>query len=234
VVHGGPASASVEQFSRLAQLLAGRGYFVFEPNYRGSDNLGSKYKTAIIMDAGAGPGRDVMAGVATLKRGGMIDTTRVAVSGWSYGGYMTAWLAGHYGGWKAAVAGAAVTDWMDQYNLGDANVNRGNTMGGSPWTGNMQSYIDQSPITNAHKIKAPTLILGNTEDPRVPITQSYKLYHALKDNGVVTKFIAWPLPAHNASDPVRQKERDKYWIGWLDHYLQDAGGNLNATLKTEN
>ena len=86
-------------------------------------------------------------------------------------------------------------------------MNRAAAIGGSPWVGdNMKLYIDQSPISMAHKITAPTLILANIGDPRVPVTQSYKLYHVLKDNGVPTKFIAWNIPAHNASDPVRQME----------------------------
>lgn len=221
VIHGGPNAASVEQFSRFTQLLANEGYFVFEPNYRGSDNLGSDYKLAIVQDAGAGPGRDVMDGLAKLKKSGMIDTDKIGISGWSYGGYMTVWLAGHYSGWRAAVSGAAVTDWVDQYNLSDANASRGASMGGSPWVeNNMQKYIDQSPITEAKNIKAPTLILANTADPRVPISQSYKLYHSLKDNGTITKFIAWPIPAHNASDPVTQMERDRLWISWFNQYLK--------------
>ena len=224
VVHGGPNAASVETFSRFSQLLANQGYFVFEPNYRGSDNLGSAYKIAITEDAGAGPGRDVMAGLAKLKATDMIDVNNIAVSGWSYGGYMTVWLAGHYGGWKAAVAGAAVTDWLDQYNLGDSNVARGAALGGSPWKSSniMQKYIDQSPITEAKNIKAPTLILANTGDPRVPISQSYKLFHTLKDNGVETKFFAWNIPAHNASDPVSQMDRDRLWISWLNQYLKGS------------
>ena len=231
IVHGGPNAASIENFAPRSQLFANEGYFVFEPNYRGSDNLGSRYKTAIIKDAGAGPGRDVMEGVKKLKSSGMIDSTRMAVTGWSYGGYMTAWLAANYPVWKAAVAGAAVTDWVDQYNLSDANVARASMFGGSPYKGNMQAYVDQSPITYAHKITAPTLVLANTEDPRVPVTQSYKLYHALKDNGVTTRFIAWPIPLHNASDPVRAREVTKYWIGWVDQYLKD--GKLNSTLNLE-
>lgn len=229
IVHGGPNAASIETFGSRAQLFAAQGYFVFEPNYRGSDNLGSKYKIAIARDAGAGPGRDVMEGVKKLKKSGMIDTTRMAVTGWSYGGYMTTWLAGNYNMWKAAVAGAAVTDLVDQYNLSDGNVAWGRTLG-SPYTGNMQAYIDQSPITYAPKIKAPTLILANTEDPRVPVTQSYKLYHALKDNNVKTQFIAWPLPAHNASDPVRQREVSKLWLDWVEQHLGD--GTMGATVGT--
>lgn len=221
VVHGGPNAASVETFARFPQILANDGYFVFEPNYRGSDNLGAEYKLSIVQDAGAGPGRDVMAGLEKLKATGMIDHDKIAVSGWSYGGYMTVWLTGHYGGWKAAVAGAAVTDWVDQYNVSDGNVGRAGAIGGSPWVGdNMKKYIDQSPITEAKNIKAPTLVLANTGDPRVPITQSYKLYHSLIDNGTVAKFIAWQIPAHNASDPITQMERDKLWLNWMNTYLK--------------
>ena len=208
IIHGGPNSASVEQFSRLAQIFANEGFFVFEPNYRGSDNQGEAYKMAIVEDAGAGPGRDIMAGLEKLKATGMIDEERIRVSGWSYGGFMTVWLAGHYEGWKAVIAGAAVTDWVDQYNLSDANVARAGAIGGSPWVGdNMQKYVEQSPITEAKNIKAPTLILANTGDPRVTITQSYKLYHTLVDNGTYTKFWVWPIPAHNASDPITQAEQ---------------------------
>lgn len=221
VVHGGPNAASIEAFSRFSQILANEGYFVFEPNYRGSDNLGSEYKLAIVQDAGAGPGRDVMAGLEKLKATGMIDNDKIGVSGWSYGGYMTVWLAGHYGGWKATVAGAAVTDWVDQYTISDGNVARAGAIGGSPYVGdNMKKYIAQSPITEAKNIKAPTLILANTGDPRVPITQSYKLYHTLIDNGTVAKFIGWQIPAHNASDPITQMERDRLWVNWLNTYLK--------------
>jgi dipeptidyl aminopeptidase/acylaminoacyl peptidase len=221
VIHGGPAAASVEMFSKFSQVLANDGYFVFEPNYRGSDNLGAEYKLAIVQDAGAGPGRDVMAGLQKLKATGMIDPDKIGVSGWSYGGFMTTWLAGHYDGWKAAVAGAAVTDWVDQYNLSDGNVARATFIGGSPYVGaGMEKYIDQSPITEAKNIKAPTLILANTGDPRVPVAQSYKLYHTLIDNGTVTKFIGWPIAAHNATDPVTQMEMPRYWLNWMNTYLK--------------
>jgi dipeptidyl aminopeptidase/acylaminoacyl peptidase len=221
IIHGGPNAASVEQFSRLAQIFANEGFFVFEPNYRGSDNLGTEYKMAIVQDAGAGPGRDVMAGLEKLKATGMIDNDKIGVSGWSYGGFMTVWLAGHYKGWKATVAGAAVTDFVDQYNLADGNIAWGGRLGGSPYVGdNMNKYIAQSPITEAKNIKAPTLILANTGDPRVPITQSYKLYHTLIDNGTVTKFWGWPIPAHNATDPITQMEQNKMWVNWMTTYLK--------------
>jgi dipeptidyl aminopeptidase/acylaminoacyl peptidase len=224
VVHGGPTAASLETFASQAQLMAAKGWIVFQPNYRGSDQLGNEYQRAIVNDAGAGPGRDVMAGVEVLKKRGIVDQTRVAVSGWSYGGYMTTWLLGNYPGWRVAVAGAAVTDWLDQYNLGDANVRRGSAFGGSPWTDakRMQAYIDQSPITYASKIRTPTLVMSNTQDFRVTPTQSYKLYHALKDNGVTTKFIAYPIYGHNAGDPVRQRDVQRRWIDWIEQYFRDT------------
>jgi dipeptidyl aminopeptidase/acylaminoacyl peptidase len=221
-VHGGPRSSSKEAFSSRAQLLAAQGWIVFEPNYRGSDNLGNEYQAAIFNDAGAGPGRDTMAGVALLEKRGFVDSSRMAVSGWSYGGYMTTWLLGNYPTrWKAAVAGAAVTDWLDQYDYGDANVRRGTAFGGSPYTDpkRLQAYRDQSPITYAVNIKAPTLILSDTGDYRVPITQSFQLYHTLVDNGIPTQFIAYPVSGHSPTDPVHNRDIDRRWIAWLGKYL---------------
>ncbi len=222
-IHGGPRASSKVSFSARSQLLAAQGWLVFEPNYRGSDNLGNQYMSAIWNDAGAGPGRDVMSGVDALKRRGIVDETRMAVSGWSYGGYMTTWLLGKYPDqWKAGVAGAAVTSNMDQYDLGDANVRRGYALGGSPYTdpGRMQAAIEQSPLTYATKVKAPTLLMSNTGDYRVPITQSYRYYHALRDNGVTVAFIGYPLPGHSPSDPVHQKDVDRRWVEWIAKYLK--------------
>ena len=224
-IHGGPRSASKEVFSRT-QLLAARDWVVFEPNYRGSDNLGNAFQAAIWNDAGAGPGRDVMSGVDMLKKRGWVDESRMAPTGWSYGGYMTTWLLGNYPeAWRAAVAGAAVTAWMDQYNLGDANVRRAASLGGSPWTDprRMQAAIEQSPMHYAARIKAPTLILSNTGDYRVPVTQSYELYHSLRDRGIPTQFIAYPLGGHSPADPVHSRDLDRRWIAWLEKYLGEEG-----------
>ncbi|HEX7528273.1 MAG TPA: prolyl oligopeptidase family serine peptidase, partial [Thermoanaerobaculia bacterium] len=118
-IHGGPQAASTRAFSAPAHLFAAQGWAVFSPNYRGSDNRGNAYQRAIFNDAGNGPGRDVLAGVDALVKKGFVDTSRIAVSGWSYGGYMTSWLIGHDTRWKAAVAGAAVTDLSDQYCFAD-------------------------------------------------------------------------------------------------------------------
>jgi len=228
IIHGGPRAASMRTFSGPAQLMAAKGWLVFQPNYRGSDNLGNAYQAAIRGDAGAGPGRDVMTGIEAVKARGIVDDTRMAVSGWSYGGYMTTWMLGHYDIWRAAVTGASMTNQLDQYNLSDgARGGRGND---SPWVNPdvMQRMHEQSPIMFAKNIKAPTLVLHNIGDYRVTITQSFELYHALIDHGVTTRFVAYPIYGHNATDPVHQRDVQRRWIDWIEHHfntpVQPGGG----------
>ncbi|MBC5823561.1 MAG: S9 family peptidase [Candidatus Eremiobacteraeota bacterium] len=223
VIHGGPSSASITSFGGLSQLLAARGYLVFQPNYRGSDNMGNAYWRAIFNDAGVGPGKDVMAGVEAVKKMGIVDESRMAVSGWSYGGYMTSWMIGHYPIWKAAVSGAAVNNLVDEYDLSDNNVTGryGFPGTGSPWTsGGAQRYLEQSPISYAQNITAPTLIMSDTGDERVPITQSYEMFHALRDNHRTVSFIAYPVAGHFPGDPVRSEDVYRRWIAWIARYLR--------------
>ena len=159
-IHGGPQDASIagDFYSVLAQLLASHGYVVFEPNYRGSDNLGNEYMRAIVNDAGDGPARDVMAGISVLEKRGFIDESRLGVGGDSYGGFMTSWLISHYHIWKVAVSAAAPNSLIDDYNLSDYNVQDRFSYGGSPWKKEYaKAYQEQSPITYAGAITTPTL-----------------------------------------------------------------------------
>ncbi|MBI3791054.1 MAG: S9 family peptidase [Gemmatimonadetes bacterium] len=221
VIHGGPQAASKMSFNSMPQMMAAEGLIVFQPNYRGSDNLGNAYQAAIWNDAGAGPGRDVMAGVALLRARPYVDRTRTAVTGWSYGGYMTSWLIGNYPNeWTAAMAGAPVTNWEEMYNLADGSLTIRHAFGGSPWTGGREkAYQAQSPITYARKIKAPTLVMSNMEDFRVPPTQAMALYRAMKDNGVETKFVGFQGRTHASGDPVNARERTKLWVEWVKEKL---------------
>ncbi len=223
-VHGGPNSASREKFGVAEQVFAANGYVVFEPNYRGGDNDGNAFYASIYKDAGQGPGEDVMSGVEYLKSKGFVDPAKMAVTGWSYGGFMTTWLAGHYPVWKAAVAGAAVTDWVEMYNLSDGNVTITGQTGISPYVaGGMEPNRKQSPATMMNHIKASTLVMSDTGDFRVPAAQSYGLYHALKDNGVPTEFVAYPVGGHFPGDPIRQMDVYTRWVDWLDRWLKNDG-----------
>ncbi len=222
-IHGGPMSASTETWDLPALHMAAQGWLVFAPNYRGSNNMGTEFQSAVLGDPADGPARDVMSGVEHLKSLGIVDESRVAVSGWSYGGFMTTWLAAHYDGWSAAVAGAAVTDWFDAYNLADITDYFRREMGGSPWVGdNADDYRRWSPITYAHQIETPTLILATIGDERVPITQSYKLFRALRDNGTEVRFIAYPVGGHFPSDPVHRPDVVRRWTDWIAAKFEGA------------
>ena len=222
VIHGGPTAASKTSFSVLPQLMAAEGWIVFSPNYRGSDNLGNTFQTAIVGDAGKGPGRDVMAGVAELRKRKYVDPKRTAVTGWSYGGFMTTWLIGNYPGeWQAAMAGAPVTDLEDQYHFADFNVQARYAVDGrSPWVGDARAkYVEQSPVTYVGKVRTPTLVMSNVEDFRVPPTQAYRYWRALKDQGVETKFIAIPGRTHFPGDPVRSRDVYRRWVEWVREHI---------------
>ena len=220
-IHGGPQSASTIGWSTRDQLFAAHGYLVFNPNYRGSTNLGDAYQHAISHDAGDGPGRDVMAGIAAVTKSYKVDRSRIAVSGWSYGGYMTSWLTGHYHIWRTAVAGAALNDWFDDYNVSFYVHTDVPFFGASPWKPKYAAmWRAQSPIEYAQQIHTPTLILGDIGDNNVTITNSFKMFHALRDNGVPVQFVAYPVHGHYPSDPVRSEDVSRRWLSWIDRYLR--------------
>jgi len=220
VIHGGPESASTVRFTPLPQLLAAAGFLVFQPNYRGSTNLGDAFQHAIFRDTGDGPGKDVMSGLAAVEKLGIVDKGRIGVSGWSYGGYMTTWLTGHYDNWKAAVAGASLTDWVMDYTVAYYQMGDTYFFGSTPWTAQgWDIWRQQSPITYARNVKAPTLIMGDVGDPNVPLVNSYEWYHALRDNGVKVEFWAYPADTHFPGDIVQQTDVYRRWVDWMKQHL---------------
>ncbi len=220
VIHGGPEGASTLRFDPLVQLLSAAGFLVFQPNYRGSINLGDKYQHAIYRDTGEGPGKDVMAGLAAVEKLGIVNEDKIGVTGWSYGGYMTTWLTGHYDVWKAAVAGAPLTDWVADYTL--AYYQKGDTyfFGSSPWTdAGWKMWREQSPITYVRNVKAPTLLMGDVNDANVPLINAEEWYHGLRDNGVTVEFYAYPESTHFPGDIVQTTDVYRRWVGWVKKYL---------------
>ncbi len=225
-IHGGPVSTTTLDLSgvengQLDQLLAARGYFVFRPNYRGSDNLGDAFLQAIVGDMASGPGKDNLAAVAALLKTGMFDESRIFVSGWSGGGLQTSWLVGHADFWRAAVSGAAVNDQYEQAVLSDINepFNLAFFNGVSPFTKEGQAaYEAESPITYVDRMKTPLLILSDTRDQRVPVPQAFALYHALKQRGVPVQFTVFPRYGHFPSDPVGIEQVLRAWVGWIERW----------------
>jgi dipeptidyl aminopeptidase/acylaminoacyl peptidase len=221
-IHGGPYETSTLAFSSFYQLGAGHGYLVFAPNYRGSTDSGNAYVRAIFNDPNVGPSQDIMDGIAAVERLGIVDGSRIAVSGWSYGGELTSWLEGHYNIWRAAVAGAAVNDLVVDYSTADdIDADRFIFTAPSPFRGNaLPLWRNQSPLEYFKDIKTPTLIFCNVYDVRVPVVESYEMFHALRDNGVPVKFYAYPTSGHLPQGPVREADVYRRWLSWFDAYLK--------------
>jgi dipeptidyl aminopeptidase/acylaminoacyl peptidase len=216
LVHGGPTAASTLGFDSLGNALAARGWIVLEPNYRGSDNLGLAYQRAVFDDAQDGPARDVMAALAALEKTGVVDESRLGVSGWSYGGIMTSWLVEKYHVWKAGLTGAAVNDWSVDYAIADDLTSDREIFPGSPFVGDGRAdYLKQSSITYAKEMTTPLLIVHDVGDARDPIVNSYLFYHAIKDNGAPVTFVAYPVNGHFPPDPGHQIDLCQRWIDWF-------------------
>jgi dipeptidyl aminopeptidase/acylaminoacyl peptidase len=215
-IHGGPEAAALDEFlpregGLLRHTMAGKGYFVFEPNYRGSDNLGQKHEQGIFGNPGVGPASDVLSGIDELVNRGLVDSDHISVAGHSYGGYMTCWLISHDHRWKSGSVLDGAVDWTDEYNFSsDGNLAwTRDSLGGTPSDpATADLYKSGSPITYAGDISTPTLIMSGTADETVPITESYRLYHALKDRHVPVRFVAVPGAHHMPSDPVRY---ERFW-----------------------
>lgn len=221
-IHGGPVYSSGIGFGAFPQLLAAHNYVVFEPNYRGSDNLGNAYEHAIALDRAPGPGTDILAGLRVVDALPFVEARNACITGWSYGGTMTAWMSGRYPSlWKCAIDGAANVNFYDGYTISDGNVGRGWDYFGSPFLhGDGVQYREQSPISLAAHITAPTLILSDVGDYRVPIVNSYELYHALRDSGTHVEFVAYAVRGHFPSDPYNTRDVFRRWVAWLDRYLR--------------
>ncbi|MDE2023697.1 MAG: S9 family peptidase [Gammaproteobacteria bacterium] len=225
--HGGPEASSDEGFDTneigpLRDLFAADGYLVFEPNYRGSDNLGNAHMHAIYRDPGMGPDSDVISGIKMLEKQGIVDESRIAATGHSYGGYMTAWLISHQHFWRCAVVGDGAVDWTEEYELSAAGnlAWTRDSLGGTPWDkGSAALYRTGSPITYAGDITTPTLILSGTDDTTVPITESFALYHALASRHVPVEFIGIPGAHHSPQDPVHRELYYQAINEWVVKYL---------------
>lgn len=219
-IHGGPGDPTMMEFDFWAQVMAARGWLVLRPNYRGSPNLGLRYQRAIRYDPEDGPGKDIMAAVEAVRKRGIVDDGRIAVSGWSYGGIMTAWLISKYHIWKAAVSGASVNDWITDYGTADDSLADVDLLHGSPFVGkNAAEWRRVSPIWYAREVTTPVLILSDVGDNRDPFATSSMYWRALRDNHKDATLRVWPVDGHFPGDPVRTVDIFHYWIDYIAQHF---------------
>ncbi len=220
-IHGGPTSASVNGYDEFGQLMAARGWLVLEPNYRGSNNLGAAYLRSVLYDPENGPGKDIMAAVNAVRARGIVDDHRIAVSGWSYGGIMTAWMISKYHLWNSAVSGASVNDWSTDYGVADDSASDVALFHGSPYIAkNADEWRRASAITYAADVTTPVLILSDAGDNRDPFATSSMYWRALRDNHKDATLRVWPVNGHFPRDPVRSLDVYEHWMDFISAHFR--------------
>jgi dipeptidyl aminopeptidase/acylaminoacyl peptidase len=223
-IHGGPAGVFSETFPGKAGIyplasFSSRGWFVLRPNPRGSGGYGAKFRFANVNDWGGGDYRDLMAGVDHVIAQGLADPDRMAVMGWSYGGFMTSWVITQTKRFKAAVIGAAVTDLASFTGTADIPGFLPDYFSGEPWE-NPESYRRHSPISHVKGVSTPALILHGEADVRVPTSQGYEYYNALKRQGATVKMVVYPRTPHGPREPKFQLDIMQRHIDWIEPYLR--------------
>ncbi|HEX3577544.1 MAG TPA: S9 family peptidase [Thermoanaerobaculia bacterium] len=219
-IHGGPASASLAKWpDNRAALLSRRGYFVFFPNPRGSYGQGEAFTRANVKDFGYGDLRDVMSGIDAAAASNPIDTARLGIWGWSYGGYMTMWTVTQTTRFKAAVAGAGIANWQSYYGENDIDAWMIPYFGASVYD-DPAVYARSAPITFVKNIKTPTLVVVGERDGECPAPQSFEFWHALKTLGVETQLVVYPDEGHRIAKKEHQRDIARRLVGWFDSHLR--------------
>ena len=222
-VHGGPAGVFVQSFigGRGVYPLAAfasRGYAILRPNPRGSSGYGTEFRRANTRDWGFGDYQDLMTGVDKVIGMGVADPERLGVMGWSYGGFMTSWIVTQTKRFKAASAGAPVTNLMSFNGTADIPAFVPDYFGGQSWEV-LDLYQKHSPMFNVKGVTTPTMIQHGEADVRVPISQGYEFYNALKAQGVETRMLVLPRQPHGPNEPKMQLAAMKANLEWFEKYI---------------
>ncbi len=221
-VHGGPAAACTAGWSDpWDETLAALGYFVLCPNPRGSYGQGEAFTRANVKDFGGGDFRDIMAGVDQVLREYPVDPERLGIKGWSYGGYMTMWAETQTHRFKAAVAGAGLSDWLSYYGENDIDQWMMPYFGASVYD-DPAVYAKSAPINFVKNVKTPTLILVGARDGECPAPQSFEWWHALKTFKVPVQFVVYPNEGHMIWQPEHRRDVVLRSVEWFDKWLAPA------------
>ena len=220
LIHGGPTGRWQDSIETWGQLLATRGYAVFYPNIRGSIGYGQKFVEANRGDWGGADFKDVMAGIDDLVKHGLADPNRLAIGGWSYGGYMSEWAITQTSVFKAAVSGAGLSDLISEFGTEEGPA-YDEWFFGTPWE-NPTGFLNSSPFVHFKDAKTPILILQGDADTTDPLGQSQELYRGLKRYGVETELVVYPREPHGFHEEKHLLDRLNRILAWYDKYLKPA------------
>ena len=223
-IHGGPHSQYDEGWFDEFQTLAGAGMMVLFTNPRGSSGYGADFTYSTRGRWGAEDYTDLMKAVDIAAARPDVDSTRMGVTGGSYGGYMTAWIETKTDRFKAAQTDRMISDWTYWYGASDAQGLTEFEFYGKPWD-NFAMYDSLSPIRHVTKVRTPTLLVQSENDFRAPIGDAELWYLALKKQGVPAEFVRYPRSTHELSrsgEPWLLVDRLGRIRQWFDHWLGAA------------
>jgi len=223
VIHGGPTGISLPTLSPNdtyypTQIFLAKGALVLEPNYRGSAGYGAAFRALNVRNLGVGDMWDVMSGVDSLIKKGIVDPTKLGSMGWSEGGYISAFLTTHTDRFKAISVGAGISDWMTYYVNTDITPFTRQYLHATPWD-DPAMYAKTSPIATIKQAKTPTLIQHGSVDKRVPVPDGFELYRGLQDQHVPSRFILYQGFGHPITKPKSNRAVLQSNLDWFNHYI---------------
>jgi dipeptidyl aminopeptidase/acylaminoacyl peptidase len=224
-IHGGPRGAYGDGVFHEFQMLASEGYAVIYTNPRGSSGYEEEYTMAVMRHYGEPDTEDFMDFTdEALRRYGWIDSTRLGVTGGSYGGFAVNWLISHTDRFKAATTDRCVSNWVSKFGTSDIGYQQPESISGEKtyWGEALMEQMRHSPILYAGNVKTPCLILHSEQDLRCPIEQGEQWFTALKLNGVPCEMVRIPDENHElsrAGKPKHREERLRHHLRWFKQYL---------------
>jgi dipeptidyl aminopeptidase/acylaminoacyl peptidase len=231
VVHGGPEAHNrhgwLTAYSQPGQLLAAEGFAVFYPNYRGSTGRGVEFSMKGQADYAGKEFDDLIDAVDHLVGTGLVNKSKVGVTGGSYGGFASAWCATkHTDRFAASVMFVGISDLVSK--LGTTDIPNEMLLVHSrkhPWD-DWDFFTERSPIRYVPQAKTPILIMHGKDDPRVHPSQSLELYRYLKTYGKVpVRLVFYQGEGHGNRKAAARQDYALRLVGWMKHYLQGPGGN---------
>ena len=219
-IHGGPHGVYGSSFMFQCQIFASSGYAVVYANPRGSQSYGQDFAYACVGDWGGSDFKDIMAAVDHVVDMGIADPNRLFVTGWSYGGYMTSWTVTQTDRFRAAIAGAIISDRYSMYGTTDIPLFMEHHCASLPWD-KRDNYFERSAIAYVENVKTPIMFIHGEGDLRCPISQSEEFYLSLKRLHKTAVMVRYPGEFHGFTKPSHKFDRFERMLAWFDYYAKN-------------
>ncbi len=235
VVHGGPEShynnSWLTSYSMPGQLGASDGFMVFYPNYRGSTGRGEEFAKSSQGDPGGLEFDDVIDGIDYLIDAGMVDKSKVGVTGGSYGGYATAWMSTrHTERFAAGVMFVGISNNLSKWGTSDIPEEMFLVHSRKRIWDDYEFFLKRSPIYYAGQAKTPLLILAGAGDTRVDPGQSKELYRHIKTRtDTPVRLVLYPGEGHGNRNSTARFDYNLRMMRWFNLYLKQGGGDIPET-----